>query len=186
MRAMVLMLATGCASEGLSRGEAHRTFDAVNLVANGIASAAQRSILGAEKDFTAEVSEDGFVVHGEVDGGANWTGVATLDGDVVDDGSYGYAFDISLDDIKTEDGLVLNGDVNVTFTLDDLDLDLKLGLLIDIRGEVAVSGKDEGDADLNYDLDIILNGLSLKTEADGDISGHKVNPWRASAVGWLL
>lgn len=171
-----------CDAEHLSAGEAQETFQAINEVTSEVVWSSRETIEQGAR-ATLEVAEDERNV--DLSGpvlGSTWEGSVHVDGQVTDEGSrFAYALVITCDEVTVADGPTVDGELEVTFYIDNLSAkaaaDLQWSLGISITGALAVSGEATGLAEIAYDLTLRIDGFSIAFEAQGTINGYDVSDW---------
>jgi hypothetical protein len=177
---MFVFVVSGCSADRLTEREAHQTFDAVTEVANEVVTVA-RDAVERDRNVGLEIESDGsdFSIRGSLDGNGGWSGDLTVTGDGASDGNnFTYDLVLSFADVEDSEGTTLNGDLAVSFFAEDVgDIDLNAAVGTSLDGALDVTGAAEGQAAIEYDLELRFQGLDISFTAEGEISGHDVSGW---------
>jgi hypothetical protein len=179
--ALPLLLLGACSADDVSEREAHDTFDAVNTVADELVSASVRSVEGADGALSVDVSQDDLSIEGVITDGDGWTGTVTLVGAVRTwNDPMGYELLVEFDGVSpdSDEHIVLDGQITLAFTIDyRLGSDVELEASVAVDGDLALSGDRQGQAELDYDLELVVDGVDVSFTSSGAISGHDVSGW---------
>jgi hypothetical protein len=130
-------------------------------------------------DGGLSVQQDGldFEISGDLDKGTTFDGDVVLSGTASKDRrDYAYEVFVGFDRVESEDGTVVDGDLSLVFYANDAgDGDFEITVGISIDGQVEVSGKATGQADISYDVELQIDGLNVGFEAGGTINGRDVS-----------
>ena len=182
-RAVIVALLAACNSDGISKREAQDTFEVVNTVADDLLSTAMRSIEGdgpsAESALTIASEGADLSFEGLIRDGDGWTGDVTVVGAArLQDDPFAYELLVAFEGVGLDGGdLVLDGEFTVALSAEGTGSDLSFEADIAIDGRMDLSGDHVGQAVLDYDLGIVLDGIALSLSASGEISGHDVSGW---------
>lgn len=175
----LLFLASGCSNpERLSQREAHQTFDTVSMSASDVVLASRDAVeRGRNSGLDVDKKGPNFEIEGSLPG-------ETVQGDISVSGTargngndFEYELALEFDGVEYE-GTAVTGEITLLFYAEDVgDLDLKAAVGTSIDGHLDVTGKASGVADIQYDLELRIQGLNIELTAEGDISGHDVSGW---------
>lgn len=171
------VLFTGCGSAThLSANEADQTFDAVAQVASELIGVTRDSVERGAEGISVRSDGVNFVIEGDLSEGTTWDGNILLAGTAYQSGNnYSYELVVDLDQVISEDETTIDGELSVVFFADDVDLDFVFGAGVEIDGDLDVTGKAEGEAQIDYTLEFAMNGFDIDLSASGTISGHDVS-----------
>lgn len=178
--AALCVCATGCSADNLSRREAEQTFDAVTEVANVVIVQAREAVEDDKQgNFSVEANGVNFELEGSLEDESGFSGSVLVTGAASQSGDdFDYDVTASFDALEADTGVVLDGDLALTFFARDVGgIDLSFAVGSSLDGELQVSGSASGIAEIRYDLEFALDGLDVSLTAEGEISGHDVSGW---------
>lgn len=166
----------GCGSaENLSAREADQTFDTITQVASDIIGVTRDAVEHGGRGLKVDSDGPNFSITGDLSEGTDWDGNIDISGTASQKrNNYDYELVVALDQVSDEDTTV-DGEVSLVFFADDVDIDFVFAVGVSIDGDLDVTGKAEGNADIEYDLEFSMNGFDVDLSASGTISGHDVS-----------
>lgn len=168
--------AAGCSSlENLSEREADQTFDTLTQVTSEVIGVTRDAVERGARGISVRSDGPNFVLEGDLSRGTTWDGDVLITGTAKQRrNNYDYELLVSFDQVSNEE-TTIDGELAVVFFADDVDLDLVFAVGVDLDGELEVTGKATGHAEIEYDLDFAMNGFDIDIEAKGTISEHDVS-----------